>query len=63
MNSQIRNHPNYNPDDYAYLRAKGWADSDILQRWTEERRAGKGACVWSGLIPEIKLRAVIGDAA
>lgn len=42
----LRNHPNYSPDDHAYLKSTGWTDLEIFDRWEAERRAGKGPACW-----------------
>lgn len=54
----IKNHPNFDADDYAYLRAKGWTNSEITERWTAERKQGNGPCKWEGQ-SRAKLMAVI----
>ena len=55
----ILNHRNYDADDYAYLAAKGWTDAEIVERWDDEAKGGKGPCRWVG--PErSKLAAVTG---
>lgn len=54
----IRNHPNFDANDYAYLRAKGWSNRQIAARWFEEAEQGKGPCGWSGHWVSTKLAAV-----
>lgn len=54
----IKKHRNYDADDYAYLRAKGWSDAEILARWSDEARQGKPACQWEGWSRQ-KLQAVV----
>ena len=44
----IRNHPNYNPDDCAYLYAKGYSETEILAFWDRDRAWGHGSCRWDG---------------
>ncbi|WP_338618359.1 hypothetical protein [Pigmentiphaga sp. CHJ604] len=58
MNNAIRNHRNYDADDYAYLAAKGWSDAEILARWDQEAARGNGACRWQGEVARAKLKAV-----
>ena len=55
----ILNHRNYDADDYAYLAAKGWTDAEILERWDDEAKSGKGPCFWTGPARS-KLTAVTG---
>lgn len=40
---KVEAHPNYSANDYEYLSEKGWSDQEILDRWDEEHKAGKGA--------------------
>ena len=61
MNNAIRNHPNYDQNDYAYLVAKGWSDGEILRRWDEEAARGNGPCRWDHHIARGKLRAAIAE--
>jgi hypothetical protein len=42
MTDQIKTHPNFNADDLAYLKAKGWSDAEIVARWKTE----SGPCGW-----------------
>ena len=56
----IRNHRNYDADDYAYLAAKGWTDAQILARWDEEAARGTGPCQWESAPARSKLAAVTG---
>ena len=42
--TKITDHCNYDADDYAYLAAKGWTDSEIAARWDAEAKSGKGPC-------------------
>lgn len=56
MTNTIRNHRNYDADDYAYLNAKGYTDSEILARWNEEAAEGKGPCRWTHHQAQAKLR-------
>ena len=60
--NQIANHPNYNEDDLAYLRAKGWTDQEILERWTQEHRRGNGPCHWDGIGAQAKLHNITRGA-
>lgn len=53
-------HPNFDADDYAYLAAKGWRNSEILARWTEEAARSNGPCRWAGDTASAKLTAVTG---
>ncbi len=39
-------HTQHDADDLAYLRAKGWTDAEIQQRWDQEGAAGKQPCNW-----------------
>lgn len=39
ISNAIRNHRNYDADDYAYLNAIGWTDAEILARWDAEAEA------------------------
>ncbi len=59
---KILNHSNYNADDYAYLVAKGWTNSEIAARWTEEAKAGKGPCSWNSYGANLKLASTLRDA-
>jgi len=61
MFKQIQKHPNFNVCDYSYLKAKGWTNEEILARWDEEHKAGKGPCNWAGKINQGKLSAVINN--
>lgn len=54
----LTRHSNYNEMDYGYLRAKGWTNREIKDRWDEERDAGKGACTWGGFWANQKHAAV-----
>lgn len=45
---RIQDHSNYDADDHAYLRAKGWTDDEIVTRWTDEAMRGNGPCRWTG---------------
>ncbi|MEO4030677.1 hypothetical protein ABH313_21830 [Chromobacterium vaccinii] len=63
MNRQIQNHPNFDADDYAYLRAKGWSDEDILHRWQDEAASGQPACRWAAPVARQKLQSVLRSAA
>ncbi len=56
----IRNHRNYDADDYAYLAAKGWTDAQILARWNEEAARGSGPCRWESATARNKLAVVTG---
>lgn len=56
----IRNHRNYDADDYAYLTAKGWTDAQILARWDEEAARGAAPCRWQTESARTKLAAVTG---
>ena len=50
----ITNHPNYNADDYAYLRGKGWTSKEIHTRWNKE----SGPTNWNGYWNQQKLASV-----
>ena len=54
----IRNHRNYDANDYAYLSSKGWSDEEILARWDEEAARGQGPCRWDHPVAKAKLAAV-----
>lgn len=56
---KILNHTNYDADDYAYLSAKGWTNTQILARWTEEAAAGNQACRWETYGAKAKLAATL----
>lgn len=58
----ILTHPNYNEDDHAYLRGKGWTDQEIIARWTEEHKRGDGPCRWDGPTQQAKLHSVTRGA-
>ena len=60
-NRSLLAHPNFDPDDYAYLSAKGWRNDEILARWTEEAERGNGPCRWEGDTARSKLAAVTGQ--
>lgn len=40
----LRQHRNYDPNDLAHLRRKGWSDRQIFDRWSEEAERGHSAC-------------------
>lgn len=56
----VKNHSNYDADDYAYLVAKGWTDAQILARWDEEAARETGPCRWDSPIARGKLASVTG---
>lgn len=56
----LKQHSNYDADDYAYLAAKGWTDAEIAARWTEEAKKGNGPIRWEGW-SRAKLQAVTGS--
>lgn len=58
--ANIRNHSNFNADDYAYLIGKGWSNKEIKTRWDEEAARGCAACRWETSTAKSKLRAVTG---
>ena len=58
--NKITGHRNYNADDYTYLTAKGWTDTEILARWTSEAKSGMGACMWTTPSARVKLAIVTG---
>ena len=62
MTDTIRNHPNFNPDDFAYLSAKGWTAAAILARWDAEHAEGKGPCRWDSCWAKAKLAATLRAA-
>lgn len=57
----ILNHVQYDADDYAYLAAKGWTNTQILTRWDEEAKEG-GPCRWNGKWAQAKLNSTIAAA-
>lgn len=61
ISNAIRNHSNYDTDDYNYLRAKGWTDAEILERWNAEALNGRGPCRWQAEPARSKLAAVLGN--
>ena len=56
--NDLANHTNYDADDCAYLKAKGWTDDEILKRWDAEARSGNGPCRWKTEAARNKLAAV-----
>ena len=60
--SEILNHPHFNADDYNYLVAKGWLNSEIVARWNSEAARGCGPCVWGTDGAKQKLAATIKAA-
>lgn len=54
----IQNHPQFDADDFAYLAAKGWTNAEIVARWDQEAKSGKGPCRWTDPIAKAKLAAV-----
>lgn len=56
--TDLTRHPQYTANDLAYLRAKGWTDQQISDRWDMERAVGHGPCGWE--TNHDKLRAVVG---
>jgi protease II len=57
--TKILQHPQYTADDYAYLRSKGWSDTQILKRWTSEQRQGAAPCTWQTPSARAKLAATL----
>lgn len=55
----IRNHTQFDANDYAYLVAKGWSDAEILARWDEEAARGQGPCRWDHPVAKAKLAATV----
>ena len=55
----IKVHPQYTADDYAYLRAKGWTNQEIKQRWNKEHAAGCRPCHWDSSYAQQKLNNVL----
>ncbi len=55
----IQLHPQYTPQDYDYLRAKGWTNAQIAARWDQERAAGVSPCQWDTATARAKLAATI----
>ena len=45
-NINIKQHPQYTKEDYAYLRGKGWNDKQIKERWDEEHANGVSPVDW-----------------
>ena len=60
MKKSTKKHQNFSSDDFAYLSAKGWSESEIVARWNEEAAAGKSACGWSSHFASKKLAATVG---
>jgi hypothetical protein len=58
--NKITDHRNYDADDYTYLTAKGWTDTEILARWDAEAKIGMGACMWTTPSARVKLAKVTG---
>lgn len=54
----LRNHSNFDADDFAYLRGKGWTNAEILARWNQEAANGTSACRWATSAAKSKLAAV-----
>ena len=44
MNNAIKNHANYSTDDYQYLSAKGYSDTEIQAIWNRDAARGQGPC-------------------
>ena len=44
MHDAIKNHANYSDDDYNYLNAKGYSDTEILAFWDRDAARGQGPC-------------------
>ena len=57
----IRKHPNYKPDDFAYLHAKGYSEADILGFWDRDCAMGSGPCRWDGPDAQVKLASTLGN--
>ena len=45
-------HPQYTPDDLAYLRGKGYDDAEVLAIWDRDARQGHGP-LHHGPIPDV----------
>jgi hypothetical protein len=58
MTDEIKRHPNFNADDYAYLAAKGWSDAEIVARWNTE----SGPCRWDTDAAKAKLASTLRAA-
>lgn len=54
----ITSHANFNSDDYAYLSAKGWSNTEIKARWDAERAEGCSPCRWETYAAKAKLASV-----
>ncbi|AXF86384.1 hypothetical protein DTO96_102138 [Ephemeroptericola cinctiostellae] len=52
----IKQHPQYNANDFKYLQAKGWTTQEIIQRWDEENKMGKPPCTWDTTFAQAKLQ-------
>lgn len=59
MTKRIKNHSNFNSDDYAYFRAKGWGNKEIADRWDQEAAQGNSACQWNGYWAQGKFNSVV----
>jgi hypothetical protein len=55
----IESHANYDADDLAYLRAKGYSDAEIRGIWDRDARSGKGPCRWEHPTAQAKLHDVL----
>ena len=55
----LERHANYDADDLAYLRAKGYDDAEILALWERDALSGEGPCRWEHPVAQAKLRAVL----
>lgn len=53
----IRNHKNFDQDDYNYLTAKGWTNQQIQDRWNVESEP----CRWGHWVAQAKLAAVTSN--
>ena len=59
MDSKIRQHAQFDENDYAYLSTKGWPDEEILERWDQEQKDGNGPCRWDHPTAKAKLESVL----
>ena len=55
----LTQHTQFNPDDLAYLRARGWTDQEIKARWDAEAAEGKAPCGWDTESAKAKLAATL----
>ena len=61
-NNALDRHANYDANDLAYLRAKGYDDAEILAIWERDASSGEGPCRWEHPVAQAKLRAVLNQS-